>query len=60
VNVGIFENQWSHAYDYHWHVYSLTVDGKPGHKGVLAPPCRWEALPATPSAEPAAADIAAS
>ena len=41
INVGIFEAKWKHAYDYHWHVYPLTVDGGSGHKGLLAPPCRW-------------------
>jgi lipopolysaccharide transport system ATP-binding protein len=41
VNVGIFENAWRHAYDYHEKVYPLTVDGAPGQKGILAPPCRW-------------------
>jgi lipopolysaccharide transport system ATP-binding protein len=42
VNVGVFEGKWKHAYDYHWNVYPLTIDGAPGHKGLLAPPCRWE------------------
>jgi lipopolysaccharide transport system ATP-binding protein len=41
INAGVFEGQWKHAYDYHWHVYPLTVDGGGGHKGLLAPPCRW-------------------
>ena len=41
INVGVFEQRWSHAYDYHWHVYPLTVEGAAAHKGVLAPPCRW-------------------
>jgi lipopolysaccharide transport system ATP-binding protein len=41
VDVGVFESNWSHAYDYHWHVYQLTVAGGSGHKGILAPPCRW-------------------
>jgi len=43
VNVGVFESNWSHAYDYHWHVYPLRVDGAPEHKGILASECRWEA-----------------
>lgn len=56
VNVGIFESQWSHAYDYHWQLYPLIVDGKPEHKGLLAPPCRWEsdasvAVRAAPAAD---------
>jgi lipopolysaccharide transport system ATP-binding protein len=52
ANVGIFDAQWSHAYDYHWQVYPFTVDGSSEHKGVLAPKCRWDANPtglATPT-----------
>lgn len=45
VNVGIFENQWSHAYDYHFNVYPLVVDGADGHRGLLAPRCQWELRP---------------
>lgn len=41
VNVGVFETNWSHAYDFHWHVYQLMVEGGSAHKGILAPPCRW-------------------
>ncbi len=41
INVGVFEGKWKHAYDYHWHVYPLTVDGGAAHKALLAPPCRW-------------------
>ncbi len=41
VDVGVFASDWSHAYDYHWHVYRLTVAGESCHKGILAPPCHW-------------------
>ena len=41
VDVGIYEANWSHAYDYHWHVYTLLVTTGIGDKGVLAPPSRW-------------------
>lgn len=41
VDVGVFASNWSHAYDYHWHVYRLTVTGGNRHKGILAPPCHW-------------------
>lgn len=41
VDVGVFASDWSHAYDYHWHVYRLTVTGGNHHKGILAPPCHW-------------------
>ena len=42
LDVGVFESEWEHAYDYHWHAYPFTVDGTAGLKGVLAPPCRWK------------------
>lgn len=41
VNIGVFASDWSHAYDYHWHVYRITVTGGSCHKGILAPPCHW-------------------
>lgn len=41
VDVGIYEQNWSHAYDYHWHVYPLIVEAKTSGKGVLNPPHRW-------------------
>jgi lipopolysaccharide transport system ATP-binding protein len=47
VDVGVFASDWSHAYDYHWHVYRLTVTGGNRNKGILAPPCHW--LLANPS-----------
>jgi lipopolysaccharide transport system ATP-binding protein len=42
VDVGIYEHNWAYAYDYHWHVYPLTVAGNSLEKGVLRPPHRWE------------------
>lgn len=41
VDVGVFAADWSHAYDYHWHAYQLTVTGGNRHKGIFAPPCHW-------------------
>lgn len=41
VNVGVFTTNWSHAYDFHWHVYQLTIDGGALVKGVLSAPCNW-------------------
>lgn len=43
VDVGIYEQDWSYAYDYHWHVYPLTVTSSPQSRGILCPPMRWEA-----------------
>ncbi|MBK8901211.1 MAG: ABC transporter ATP-binding protein [Anaerolineaceae bacterium] len=41
VDVGIYEANWSHAYDYHWHVYPLLVTTGEKEKGMLSPPARW-------------------
>jgi lipopolysaccharide transport system ATP-binding protein len=45
VNVGIFEANWAHAYDYHWHAYPFQVEGAAAHSGLLAPPSRWQIEP---------------
>lgn len=44
VNVGIYKQNWEYAYDYHWHVYPLTIDAPLPYKeiGILYPPMRWE------------------
>lgn len=42
VEVGIYESQWAYAYDYHTHVYPLTVRATVKDKGVMRPPYRWE------------------
>ena len=49
VDVGLYQIDWSYAYDYHWHVYSLLLTGSPGGKGVLNPPHTWEYLSGTGS-----------
>jgi lipopolysaccharide transport system ATP-binding protein len=41
VNVGVYEAAWSHAYDYHWHVYPLTVLTGVRQFGLLNVPHRW-------------------
>jgi lipopolysaccharide transport system ATP-binding protein len=42
VDAGIYERTWAYTYDYHWHVYPLTVRPGPDQKGVLQLPHRWE------------------
>ena len=42
VDVGSYKSDWSYAYDYHWHVYSITVEPQLGEKGILRPPHHWE------------------
>jgi lipopolysaccharide transport system ATP-binding protein len=41
VDVGVYENAWQHAYDYHWHVYPLRVLGSSADGGIFRPPHRW-------------------
>lgn len=41
VDVGIYCQDWSYAYDYHWHVYPLTVRPTRGVKGIILPPGDW-------------------
>ena len=42
VNVGVFQSDWEYAYDYHWEIYQLRVEGAGGGKGILGPPFRWD------------------
>lgn len=42
VDAGIYPQDWSYAYDYHWHVYPLRVTGPPNRKGILHLPQHWE------------------
>lgn len=48
VDVGMYEQDWSYAYDYHWHVYPLTVSSQRSSKGILQPPMRWEITSESP------------
>jgi lipopolysaccharide transport system ATP-binding protein len=42
VDLGVYESDWRHAYDYHWHVYGLRVIGPSTDRGVFRPPHRWD------------------
>ena len=42
LDVGVFTQDWSYAYDYHWHVYPLKVISEGNEKGVIRPPHQWE------------------
>ncbi|NBD17302.1 MAG: ATP-binding cassette domain-containing protein [Cyanobacteria bacterium] len=42
IDVGIYEKNWSYAYDFHWHIYSLLVKSTLSSQGVLNPPMHWE------------------
>jgi lipopolysaccharide transport system ATP-binding protein len=45
LDVGVFQRDWECAYDYHWGVYAVRVEGASGGKGVLLPPQRWTVEP---------------
>jgi lipopolysaccharide transport system ATP-binding protein len=49
VDIGVYHSDWRHAYDYHWHVYSLTVLGPTADGGVFRPPHRWTVDDAVPT-----------
>jgi len=42
VDVGVYEQDWAYAYDYHWHVYPLLVSSTATSKGILHSPHRWQ------------------
>ncbi len=42
VDVGIFEQNWTYAYDYHWHVYPYSVTNTGSDAGIVRPPNRWQ------------------
>lgn len=43
VDIGIYEKNWSYAYDYHWHVYPLFINApNNGGKGILHLPHAWQ------------------
>jgi lipopolysaccharide transport system ATP-binding protein len=41
VDVGMYEADWTYAYDYHWHVYPLLIQASASHQGILHPPYHW-------------------
>ena len=50
IDIGAYKQDWSYAYDYHWHAYSITVRSDSETNGMLLPPYRWT-LTATPLAQ---------
>lgn len=40
VDVGVYQSDWSFAYDYHWHVYPLKVVGEDTSKAIFRPRSR--------------------
>jgi lipopolysaccharide transport system ATP-binding protein len=45
VDVGLYEESWAYAYDYHWHAYPIQITGHKQEKGILRPPQQWQFLP---------------
>lgn len=41
LDVGVYEQAWAYAYDYHWHVYPLQITAARGDKGIIHPPHHW-------------------
>ena len=41
ITVGIYEKNWSYAYDYHWKVYAISIQSKFNLAGIISPPHRW-------------------
>lgn len=42
VDVGVYEKNWAHTYDYHWHAYPLQMRSSAVETGVLYIPHRWK------------------
>ena len=36
VDVGVYKQDWSYAYDYHWHVYSFTIESTLSSQAILS------------------------
>jgi lipopolysaccharide transport system ATP-binding protein len=43
VDVGIYAQDWSYAYDFHWHVYPLRILSTV-KQGVICPPHHWDTV----------------
>ncbi|MCU0526944.1 MAG: ABC transporter ATP-binding protein [Elainella sp. Prado103] len=42
ANAGIFAEDWSTTYDYHWHTYPFQIQWTPNEQTLLYPPRSWE------------------
>lgn len=57
VNVGVHEKNWNYAYDYHWHVYPLTIVASGGNDGIIRPPHHWQMDGLSPTFSALPADL---
>ena len=44
INVGIYEKDWSYAYDSHNQVYPLAIHSRYVSRAIITPPMRWESV----------------
>ena len=43
INIGVYEQNWAYAYDFHWHVYPLIIKSEiDSNPGILSPPLSWK------------------
>jgi lipopolysaccharide transport system ATP-binding protein len=42
IDIGIFEREWTYAYDYQRHAEEFEIVGQEGQKGFLSPPAKWK------------------
>ncbi|MEA5593351.1 ABC transporter ATP-binding protein [Rivularia sp. UHCC 0363] len=42
LDIGVYEQHWAYAYDYHSQAYSFKVRSDHDSKGILNPPLRWK------------------
>jgi lipopolysaccharide transport system ATP-binding protein len=42
IDIGIYQQEWAYAYDYHWHVYTIEMIAGSSQKGFLIPPHAWK------------------
>ncbi|MCS6813520.1 MAG: ABC transporter ATP-binding protein [Cyanobacteria bacterium] len=41
VEPGIYQSNWEYAYDFHWHVYTISVNAPTSEQTLLLPPLKW-------------------
>lgn len=44
ISVGVHQQHWSHAYDYHWRAYPLAIHSGRKDQGAIVPPHRWQVV----------------
>lgn len=52
LDVGVYKEDWTYAYDYHWHAYPIVIRPTQGEKGILRPARRWALGPEQDGLQP--------